>query len=216
MKNKISSLEKMLLLSVAFSMLLLTIRIIITHDLSYIFYAWNTFLAIVPVLFSRKLSMHSAIRFKTIILLCGWLLFFPNAPYIITDILHYMERPPVPFWYDLLIVMIATWNGLLLGFISLLQVEQFLAKNFKPFWVKTSIIVSLLLCGYGVYLGRFLRFNSWDIIANPDDLFFASAHTIIHPHQSIKVWAFTFLFASMLSIIYFTIKQLPALFERGN
>ncbi|MBA4196890.1 MAG: DUF1361 domain-containing protein [Chitinophaga sp.] len=216
MKNKISSLEKMLLLSVAFSMLLLTVRIIITHELSYIFYAWNTFLAIVPLLFSRRLSKQLSFNFKAIVLIVCWLLFLPNAPYIVTDIFHYMKRPPVPMWYDLLIVMIATWNGLLLGFISLLQVEQFLTSYLKPFWVKASVIVSLILCGYGVYLGRFLRFNSWDILTNPDDLFFASARTIIHPHQSIKAWAFTFLFASMLSIIYFTIKQLPRLYERGK
>jgi uncharacterized membrane protein len=209
MIRKLSSIEKMLALSIAFTMLLLAVRIAYTQELTYIFYVWNTFLAFMPLWFSRKLVKQSGINRNAIILLAGWLLFFPNAPYIITDVFHYEQRPPIPKWYDLLIVISAAWNGLLLGIVSLMQVENFLSLHLSKLWVNISVITSLLLCGYGVYIGRFLRFNSWDILTNPISLLFSSMHQIRHPHQNINVWAFTFLFAAMLCLVYFTLKHLP-------
>jgi uncharacterized membrane protein len=209
MIQKLSPIEKMLVLSIAFTMLLLAFRIMYTQELTYIFYVWNTILAIVPLWFSRKLVRQSSINRNAIILLVCWLLFFPNAPYIITDIFHYEERVPIPKWYDLLIVISAAWNGLLLGIVSLMQVETFLSLHLKKQWVTLSIFASLLLCGYGVFIGRFLRFNSWDILTKPQNILFSSAHQLLHPNQNRNVWLFTFLFASMLSLVYFTLRHLP-------
>jgi len=216
MNKKISHIEKMLALSIAFTMLLLTMRIIHTQQWMYVFYVWNTFLAIIPLLFSRKLAKLEKPGIKAIALIAGWLLFFPNAPYIITDVFHYEERLPVPRWYDLMLVVSAAWNGLLLGIVSLMQVERFLSQHLRSSWVKLSVFISLGLCGYGIYIGRFLRFNSWDIITHPRSLLSASAYQVLHPHRNIVTWEFTFLFSVMLCIIYFTLKQLPRLFTERN
>jgi len=216
MKYRLSSIEKMLTLSIAFTMLLLAARTLFTEDLFYIFYVWNTFLAIIPFLFSRQLIKKGQINTNSVLLIAGWLVFFPNAPYIITDIFHYSERPPVPKWYDLLLIVSGTWNGLVLGIVSLLQVEQFLYQHVKTIWVRLSVFASFILCGYGIYIGRFLRFNSWDILTNPHILVFNLVHEFLHPQHHLRTWGFTFLFAVMFSIIYFTVKQLPRLFERGQ
>ncbi len=216
MKERLSGLEKMMLFSIAFTMFLLGARIIYTNSLLYIFYAWNTFLAVVPIIFSRKLLVQTKLNFKSICLMMAWLLFFPNAAYIITDLFHYTERPPVPKWYDLILVTSAAWNGLLLGIISLMQVEAFLQKHLNGLWVKLSVFVFMLLCGYGIYIGRFLRFNSWNIITKPGTLFYTTSSHVFDPIEHWKIWCFTLLFAAMFCIIYFTLKELPRLLERGN
>jgi uncharacterized membrane protein len=209
MKKKPNGLERMLSFSVAFTISLLIWRIIFSGNLTYGFYPLNLFLATVPFLLSNQLKKHEKITWKTILLIAGWLLFFPNAPYLITDIFHFTQRAPVPAWFDLLIVISGAWNGLILAIASLLQVENFLSKKLKPFWVSSITLFIMLLSSCGVYIGRFLRFNSWDIITQPFLLFKTSEKHILFPFDYLQLWAFTFSFALMLSLVYFTIKKLP-------
>lgn len=209
MKLKISSTSKLLLLSVGFTIALWIVRCIYSGTLSYGFYAWNLFLAGIPYFISTRLIKYDKISKGVIALLLAWLLFFPNAPYIITDLFHYMERPPVPYWYDLILVITGAWNGLILGLISLMNVELFLGKHLKPLLVKATVLLSFLLCGYGVFIGRFLRFNSWNIISDPYDLAYTSAHHVFFPLHYPNLWVFTLLFAMMLGIIYYTLQLLP-------
>lgn len=211
---RLSGLSKMLFLSIAFSMALLALRIMYTDTYDYGFYIWNTFLAAIPYVCSNMLDRQPKMNLFPVILLAVWLLFFPNAPYIITDLLHYEERPGVPYWFDIILVASATWNGLILGIVSLMQVELFLAKHIPPIWVKLSVFTSLLLCGYGIFMGRFLRFNSWDIFTNPQELAYTSAHHVLTPHHYPKLWVFTVLFAVMLSLIYYTLKKMPRLITK--
>jgi uncharacterized membrane protein len=213
MTFKISGISKMLLLSIAFSMGLLFVRFIYSQSTDYRFYGWNTFLAMVPYVMSRQLLRLKKLNITAGILLAVWLLFLPNAPYMITDIFHYEERPPVPFWYDLLLVISAAWNGLILGMTALMNAETFLLRHIKPFWVTVMVFFSLLLCGYGIFIGRFLRLNSWNILTDPAYLAYTSAHHILLPQRYPKLWVFTILFAALLSIIYFTLKKLPAAVE---
>ncbi len=205
---RLSGIEKMLFLSVAFTMLLLAVRVAYTYEPMYMFYVWNMFLAVLPLVFSRRLLKQQSINKKSWFLIVCWLLFLPNAPYIITDIFHYELREPVPIWYDLLLVTSAAWNGLLLGIVSLMQVEEFLARHLKEVWVKLSVFGSLLLCGYGVFIGRFLRFNSWDIFTKPQRILYTSASQVIHPFQHLNVWVFSGLFGLMLCIVYYTLQQI--------
>lgn len=207
MIKKLSPVEKMLILSIAFTMTLLLVRVKYTHDSIYMFYIWNTFLAILPLVFSKILTGQKKMNLLSFFLLIAWLLFYPNAPYIITDVFHYEQRLPVPMWYDLMLVISAAWNGLVLGMVSLMQVEGFLSKHFKPLLVKFFVFISFGLCGYGVYIGRYLRYNTWDVVAQPKLLIKSSALQVLHPHRNIDVWAFTALFAAMFCIIYFTVKQ---------
>lgn len=206
--KKLTSLDKMLSLSILFTMLLLAIRCFYAQQLTYTFYIWNTFLAVLPFLFSRALVKMKAWNGKALVLLTCWLAFFPNAAYIVTDLFHYTDRPPVPQWFDLLLVTTAAWNGLLLGILSLMQVEQYLARHLQQRRVHLLVLISCLLCGYGVYIGRYLRFNSWHVFTHPGSLLYAVGSHVIKPHQHAGVWAFTVLFGSMFALTYFTLKQL--------
>jgi uncharacterized membrane protein len=208
MKTRLTGVEKALTLSITFSISLLAIRILYTKSDVYAFYIWNTFLGIVPFLCSRKLTSQTRLGLKSILLLGGWLLFFPNAPYLVTDLFHFTARSGSPAWFDMILVTSASWNGLAMGIISLLQVEYFLKAHFRGKWVKLISYLFILLCGYGIYLGRFLRFNSWDILTNPLSLFSSIYHSILHPVQHTGTWAFTLIFSCLLGIVYSMAKQM--------
>jgi uncharacterized membrane protein len=201
----------MLFFSLTFGMFLLAIRIYVSESLMYVFYAWNLFLAAIPLLLSRSLLYQRRISFKAGLMLFGWLLFFPNAPYIITDIFHFKERSPIPTWFDLLLVTSAAWNGLILGLVSLMNIETFLIRHFLLKQVRLFVIISLAAGSFGIYLGRFLRFNSWNVITHPEVIIKAIGMRVIHPFEHTRTWGFTVLFAVFISLIYYTLKQLPAL-----
>jgi uncharacterized membrane protein len=215
MFRQLTPLERILLISVGFTLSLLAARFLFTREFTYFFYPWNLFLAITPYLFSRRLK-HAQNNIKGWLLIAGWLLFFPNAPYLITDVFHFQERQPVPQWYDLILVISGAWNGLMLGIISLMQVEQFLRLYIQPKIVQLSCVLLTLLCGYGVYVGRYWRFNSWDVVVQPQLLFKASARSIISPHHNIQLWAFTIAFAALFYTVYLTLKQLMFLNNELN
>jgi uncharacterized membrane protein len=200
-------------LSLAFTVALIACRVIYTGRLHYIFLLWNLFLAWVPFILSRVLVRQNKapgwVQFA--VLLC-WLIFFPNSPYIITDFLHLGESPAVPQWYDVLLLFSASWNGLLLGILSLYYVEKFIEAKFNATIAAYCIVIFLFLCGFGVYAGRYLRWNSWEVITRPDDIAKETITRILHPHHHTGTWAVTFLLGTFLSLIYFTIKRLKQLF----
>lgn len=211
MKNVKQS-TKIFAAAILFQFGLLVFRWIYTKELSFGFYPWNTFLAIVPLFFSAKLLKQQKMNLKAVLCIGGWLLFFPNAPYLVTDIFHFGERPIVPVWFDLVIVILGAWNGILLAILSLLQVEQFFRKLYAGKLLALMMAVVFLLTSYGVYIGRYLRFNSWDIITAPVTLFSTSVKHIIHPFAYTHLWAFTIIFSFMFCLMYYSVKSfVPAI-----
>ena len=121
--------SKRIIIPVGFTICLLLVRLILSGELTYIFLAWNLFLAWIPLAVSQQLT-GARNRWQILLLTGCWLLFLPNAPYIITDFLHLRQRPPIPYWYDILLLFSAALNGLLLGLVSLLTVEKFLVSRY--------------------------------------------------------------------------------------
>lgn len=157
-----------LILAVLGNIAMVYTRIIYTGDLYYGFLLWNLFLAVMPLLISNiifRFDLRIGLRFYLLIGL--WLLFLPNAPYIVTDLVHLVYRPPVPFWYDMLLVLLSALNGLVFGFISLSQIEDILRKKQRAKYIELFRISMMVAMSYGVYLGRYLRFNSWDAFVDP-------------------------------------------------
>ena len=200
------SFSKRIIIPLAFTMFLLATRIIISGQLYYIFLAWNLFLAWIPFAISQNLVTVKN-RWKIFFLVGAWLLFLPNAPYIITDFLHLTSRPPIPYWYDILLLFSAALNGLLLGLLSLLSVEKFLANRYGNRISGLIILCSFFLCSFGIYMGRYLRWNSWDIIMNPDDIAVDILVRIFNPFDHFATWAVTILFGSFFYVIYYSIKN---------
>ncbi|NJO88137.1 MAG: DUF1361 domain-containing protein [Chloroflexia bacterium] len=138
-------------------------RLIYTGSKLFFFLNWNLFLAFIPWIFSSLLIIYPSLQQRKILafwVLIIWLLFFPNAPYILTDLFHLKRNLVMPIWFDLLLILSFAWVGLMYGFISLWNIEKVLHRFIKKRWV-TFISTSLLFVGsFGIYLGRYLRWNS--------------------------------------------------------
>ncbi len=150
----------------------------------FLFLVWNLFLAWIPYWISISIGpayKHYGSKIIIACLLVTWLLFFPNAPYILTDLLHLRSRAPIPKWYDMMLIASFAWTGLILGLLSLYEVQLFLKKQIGNILAWTISITSIFLCGFGIYVGRFLRWNSWDIITHPISLLSQVSDVILNP-----------------------------------
>lgn len=144
-------------------------RVYYSGHLLYGFLVWNLFLAWVPWLLAMAAGAAIARgwRVASASLLLAWIVFLPNAPYVITDFLHLSVRSPVPLWYDVLQLGTASLTGLLAGAFSLRRVEQAFDGRLDPRLRAAAVALVILAAGFGIYLGRFERWNSWDLVLHP-------------------------------------------------
>ena len=206
---KLSDFQKLLAAFIVFILGMIICRVLYSGSLRFIFLLWNLFLAWIPFRISLYLSDKKITnKWLCILLLGGWLLFFPNALYIITDLIHLESRTNVPIWYDAVLLFTSAIAGLLMAFASLYKVEVFLSKKIGNSATNKLIVFCLFIGSFGVYLGRFLRWNSWDIITDPLDLAKEIAVRFFFPIEYYHTWAITLLFTSLFSLLYFTIKRL--------
>ncbi len=162
--------SKSVYFSLAGNIILLFARIFISSNLEYAFLLWNLFLAYIPFyLTTRLLKMKHKILSLSVFLLS--ILFLPNAPYIITDFSHLLYSSSLSFWFDLILIMYSAINGLILFICALCNIEKYLQVNLNLKRTRGIIVLLIILCSYGVFVGRFLRWNSWDIFIQPISLF---------------------------------------------
>lgn len=138
-----------------------------------IFLIWNLILAWIPYIASLALQpiyKKSKSKIMIFFILMIWLFFFPNAPYIITDFVHLKKRIGLPFWYDITLLFSLAGIGLMLGLLSLLKVEKFLMGHLATWKAKLISLSTIPLCGLGIWIGRYQRWNTWDIITRPEML----------------------------------------------
>jgi uncharacterized membrane protein len=209
--------DKMLLLaalalSSLMSVALVAFRIYYSDSRSYIFLAWNLFLAWVPLLSALALWHFSHYGRRTLLLLgfflgC-WFLFFPNSPYIVTDFLHLTPRQNVPLWYDLVLIFSFAWNGLILGFTSLWIVQGVIDRLFGRWIGWLVVLMTLAASGFGIYMGRFLRWNSWDLLTDPRAVAGDVYIRLLDPFAYPRTLAVTLLFSGFLTIAYLTLTLL--------
>ena len=181
----------------------------------YIFLIWNLFLAWIPFVYAFiAYGLHRS-RFRNGFFIggCGmiWLLFLPNAPYLLTDLIHLRVENNYLFWYDLLTLLWFAWTGLLLGFASLYLMHQIVAETFGQWIGWAFAVVTLGLTGFGVYLGRFLRWNSWDVVRDPLSLFADIYHLFRHPFANFYDHVFWLVLAAFLICVYVTLTTLTPL-----
>jgi uncharacterized membrane protein len=196
----------LLVFMTAFCVTLSFIRCSISGTKLFVFLNWNLFLAIIPWIISTIIIVKKSNNIVALILLIiTWLLFFPNSPYILTDLFHLKSRQSAPIWFDFILIFSFAWTGLIFGFVSLIDIISLLKKYFSNFVLNCIVVFFLFLSSFGIYLGRYLRWNSWDIISNPlgliDDVGERLTDPLSHPHT----WGMTILMGILLNMMFFSI-----------
>lgn len=167
---------------------------------------WNLFLAWIPLGLSYALitilSQHLWSSWRCIGLSLAWLLFLPNSFYMVSDFIHLEDMPRSNVLFDSLTFTLFILNGLILGYTSLYLVQHELRKR-VPAWQSASFAAIILLsCSFAIYLGRDLRWNSWDVLVNPAGIIFDISERIIRPLAHPEVFSVTFMFFAFLGGIY--------------
>lgn len=187
---------------------MLAVRFLHTGSLSYRFLVWNLFLAWIPYLcsitFDLLRSPAAPARVARWILAAIWLAFLPNAPYIMTDFIHLSLQPTSALWFDAIMLLTFAWTGLCLGIVSLLAMHEQVRRRFGAVlgWFFAGSVIGL--CGIGVYVGRFLRWNSWDLLQRPEHIGAVVLNVLANPHHHTYAFAVSGVFASVLLVAYFT------------
>lgn len=196
-----------LILLSAFSILLLLFRIKLTQSHYFLFLVWNLFLAGIPYAITSYLKTLKHINTLSLLIIGSvWLVFLPNAPYIITDLFHLRYSSAHLVWLDTLIIIVFAITGLILFYKSVLSMESIIKTYVEKRVVEFMLPVLFILVGFGVYLGRFLRFNSWEIINKPWTIITTILEILTQPRTHSAAWLFTICFGLFLGVFYYVIK----------
>lgn len=208
--NRLNITLLLVIMSVS-SFLLSLFRVYLTGSSFLLFLNWNLFLAFIPWFFTSIIILKPNLQKKKPVLLgllFLWILFFPNALYILTDLFHLRASSLMPIWFDLILILSFAWIGLLFGFISLIDIEKLLAGYLNTNIISIISIFLLFTASFGIYIGRYLRWNSWDIIASPFSLFYDISERIINPLEHFGTWGMTILMGLLLNMFYWSFKML--------
>lgn len=186
--------------------LLVAARVLYTDSVRHTGLIWNLFLAWIPFILAsvahaiswKRLWLYLILPFIALL----WLLFFPNAPYMLTDLQDLARSGGVgaPLWYDVIIVVWCSWTGMLLGVISLYHMQDIVLRTFGRTAGWTFVFVISGLSSFGIYIGRFVRLNSWDILQNPAEVTLTILGLVVDP--SMRLAAFTLLYTFFFLFIY--------------
>lgn len=175
--------------------------------------AWNLFLAVIPLFLSlllfRRTHPSGLLWWAG---LAVFVAFLPNAPYVLTDFSHVLKRlqmdPPLPFWAIAFVLLPQVTIYFFLGFqayvIALVNLEDYLYRQRLQGWILPIELLLHWLCAIGIYLGRFWRFNSWELLSRPQAIFSAIFSTFRHP-PAVTAIAIVFL---ILTGLYYLVRFL--------
>jgi uncharacterized membrane protein len=203
-----------LALATGFCVALVWVRMRYSGSDYHRFLIWNMFLAWLPLLFALALvasDRRGRSRLQLGVLGGLWLLFLPNAPYVLTDFVHLGPSPPVPLWYDALMFTACAWTGLALGIGSLLLVHRVARHRIgeRLSWLLLGPVLALV--SLGIYLGRFVRLNSWDALTRPgrvaDVIATPLRDPLAHPRFLVVTTLFT-LFLILTYLVVYTVAEL--------
>lgn len=205
----IGSTTKWFCLLTSFCIGLIAYQSIFTANYTYFFLAWNLFLAWVPLFFAliwqKRLELNKPLAaWKQLGLFGLCLLFWPNAPYLITDLVHLNRWINPAQWTDIIVFFASACTGLLLGLYSLYKIHQILSRTFSAFKCLLIMIGTIVLSSYGIYLGRVQRWNSWDIVTKPHHLIRDAFVQLGSP----EAWSIIIGFSLFLGFSYFLTLQL--------
>ena len=200
--------------------LLLVGRFLYTHELRFVFLIWNLILAVIPFIISKWALQIKPNTLSYALVFASWMLFLPNAPYIITDFIHLKFSSNATFLLDFALIGVFALAGLMLATLSIQHILESLQTKISPAGSWLIIIGVIGLSGIGIYLGRFIRWNSWDIINSPHLILGDIWLMFRHPSAHVFAWKFSFgismlifAFQLMYQIVIHHVKKKRAFFN---
>lgn len=195
---------------VLFNFSLTALRIYHTEQLYFLFLVWNLFLALLPwvgVKTAQLLQRQGASTLWVVAFLGATIAFLPNAPYLLTDLCHLRWTSYSNIlWLDTLMIVAYAATGLVGFYATLFVLEEVLEHYWGKWWTALALVVVFFLNGFGVYLGRFLRFNSWDVLADPWALWSVITERLLHPMAHPRTWGVTLGYGSLFLLGFYGLK----------
>jgi uncharacterized membrane protein len=189
----------------AVTVMLVATGVLLTGKLEFLALIWNLFLAWLPLLFAllaRNSSRRGVRTWRFYGLAGAWLLFFPNAPYIFTDLVHLQFHFYRHYWVDLTTILLCAFTGMMLGFVSLYLMQSVVAARLGRTASWLFVAATAGLSSFGIYLGRFLRLNSWDIVLRPGTIFHRLGFWMDSPMLNRPSAEFLVMFAVFVFLAY--------------
>ena len=194
----------------AISVVLGIVHIRVSGTNNFAFLLFNLGLAWIPLLAAgvAYAASRRRVTFYLVMPICTlvWLIFFPNAPYLLTDFGHLAyANANTPQWFDVIVLVWFAWTGLILGITSLYLIQEIVRRTFNALigWIFT--VSAVILSSVGVYMGRFLRWNSWDLLQDPLPIAREMYGIVRHPITYLPTYVFTILFTLLILFIYVAI-----------
>ena len=170
---------------------------------------WNLFLAWIPFILSylahsiswRQIWLYLVIPIIAVL----WLIFFPNAPYMLTDLQDLTRKSAgAPLWYDVIIIVWCSWTAMLLGVVSLYLMQDIVQRKFGRMFGWSFVFAISALSSFGIYIGRFVRLNSWDILQDPAETAMEILGIIIDPSRRLAAFlvSYTVFFLFVYLLLY--------------
>jgi uncharacterized membrane protein len=190
----------------AVSVALFSVGVVTNRSLQFSYLLWNLFLAWVPLglvaVLLRTLKGYRWSSWRPFVTTLLWLLFLPNSFYMISDFIHIQEVVRHNLLYDIVMFTAFIFTASLVGFCSLYLVHVELRKRVSMTASSVLIGIILFLCSFAIYLGRDLRWNSWDVLVNPAGILFDVSDHFIHPLQHLEMISVTLTFFALLGSLY--------------
>lgn len=188
------------------------------HSLTFDYLIWNLFLAWLPLLFAVRLAVMRRTKpwssWEGIVYSTLWLIFLPNSFYMISDFIHLQSVQRVDIIYDTLMFTAFIYTAAVLGFTSLYIMHQQFRRRLPAAATQAWIAGVLLICSSAIYVGRDLRWNSWDVLTNPGGLLFDVSDRLLHPtsypHMLQTIITFFILLGTMYLLVLSSIRAMQA------
>lgn len=213
MNNTTKSQLKALYFLSAFAVCLSVGRSIYTQHWSFLFLIWNLLLAWIPYWISLYgIKRENKLNLRTAVFIMGWLPFLPNAPYLVTDFIHFHSTSKTK-WLDIVLLSTYALSGILLFYFSIRKLKETCYNLIPKKWQALATFGIIGSSAYGIYLGRVLRFNSWDVITNPVELMSSIFRSIFSPSCFVHTAYITLLF---MVFLYISVRVFDFLFYQAN
>lgn len=202
------------------SVCLLVGRFLVTDSMRYVFLLWNLVLAVLSPLLAwwlvTRVRRYGWLAWQQVVLTILWVLFLPNSFYLITDLVHLRPNYEASVVYDTVLLQSFVIAGLAYGYTSLVLVHRELYKQLRKRTVWLMVSTALLVSSYAIYLGRFSRFNSWDVFISPAGLIFDVSESLLNPGAHKDSYLVTAVFFAVLFTTYVVIWEAMRLASRRN